>query len=106
MYKNLSLCSEGKLEWEDDTDHIGLWREMEKAVDLGKAKSIGVSNFSSLQVKRIMDVARIPIAVNQVECHVYFQQRNLKRAMDKLGVKIMAYAPLGSPGRAIVTEVE
>ena len=87
-----------KAEWETNTDLISIWKEMEKTVDQGKVKSIGVSNFTSEQCKRVMDQARIPIAVNQVETHIYFQQRNLRRAMDKMGIKIMAYAPLGSPG--------
>ncbi len=48
-----------------------------------------------------MKVARIPVSVNQVECYVYFQQKKLREAMDRMGVKIMAYGPLGSPGELI-----
>ena len=43
--------------------------------------------------------ARIPIAANQIECNAYFQQRNVRKTMDKLGIRCMAYAPLGSPGK-------
>ena len=80
---------------------MALWREMEKLVDSGKVKSIGVSNFSSVQIEKISKIARIPIAVNQVECHAYFQQKKLRSTMDKWGIKVMAYAPLGSPGKKI-----
>ena len=42
--------AEGKVVLKLETDHIGIWREMEKLVDEGKIRSIGVSNFNSLQV--------------------------------------------------------
>ena len=80
------------------SDHVSMWREMEAAFDSGKAKSIGISNFNSEQTELIAAAARVPIAVNQVEAHAYWQQKNLRQTMDKLGIKIMAYAPLGSPG--------
>ncbi|TRY78518.1 hypothetical protein TCAL_07166 [Tigriopus californicus] len=80
-------------------DHVALWHQMERMFDLGLTKSIGVSNFSSSQIDRIMDIARIRIAVNQVECYAYWQQKNLRKTMEKYGIKLMAYGPLGSPGR-------
>ena len=83
----------------EEVDHVGIWREMERLVDEGKLKSIGVSNFNSEQIERLNGAARIPIAVNQVECSPYFQQRKLRAAMDKLGIRMMAYASLGSTGR-------
>ena len=81
-----------------DTDHIGVWREMEKLVDEGKIRSIGVSNFSSLQVANIMKQCRIPVAVNQCECSLYFQQKKLRDNLAKMGIKFMAYGSLGSSG--------
>ena len=42
--------ADGKVILKDKADHIGVWREMEKLVDEGKIRSIGVSNFSSPQV--------------------------------------------------------
>jgi len=82
-----------------ENNHIGIWREMEKLVDEGKIRSIGVSNFSSPQVANIMRECRIPVAVNQVECSLYFQQKKLRDNLAKMGVKVMAYSSLGSSGR-------
>lgn len=90
---------DGKAVLKEEVDHVGIWREMERLVDEGKLKSLGVSNFNSDQIERLNDAARIPIAVNQVECSPYFQQRKLRAAMDKLGIRMMAYASLGSTGR-------
>ena len=82
-----------------ENNHIGIWREMEKLVDEGKIRSIRVSNFSSPQVANIMRECRIPVAVNQVECSLYFQQKKLRDNLAKMGVKVMAYSSLGSSGR-------
>ena len=90
--------AEGKYILKLETDHIGIWREMEKLVDEGKIRSIGVSNFNSLQVANIMKQCKIPVAVNQVECSLYFQQKKLRDNMAKMGIKLMAYGSLGSSG--------
>ena len=84
-------------------DHKSIWRAMERLVDQGKARAIGVSNFNSAQCEAIAEYARVPIAVNQVELNSYWQQKNLRKTMDTLGIKLMAYAPLGSPGKYIVS---
>ena len=81
-----------------ENDHIGIWREMEKLVEEGKIRSIGVSNFNSLQVANIMKNCRVPVAVNQCECSLYFQQKKLRENLAKMGVRLMAYGSLGSSG--------
>lgn len=71
---------------------------MEEQVDCGKAKSIGVSNFNTKQVDKILQIARIPPVTNQVELHVYLQQRELEENLKKRNVTLTAYSPLGTAG--------
>lgn len=49
-----------------DVDYVDTWKAMERLVELGLVKSIGISNFNSEQIKRILNVARIKPVVNQV----------------------------------------
>jgi len=49
-----------------DVDYVDTWPEMEKLVEAGLVKSIGVSNFNSEQIDRVIQVAKIKPAVNQV----------------------------------------
>ena len=72
---------------------------MEAQVDAGRVKSIGLSNFNSQQIERIVKSARIKPANLQVELHAQFQQKSLRDCCEKHGITICAYAPLGSPGR-------
>ncbi len=72
---------------------------MERLVDSGLCRAIGTSNLNSHQLERVSASARRPIAVNQVECNASFQQKKLRSTMARLGIQLMAYAPLGSPGR-------
>lgn len=53
------------------------WKGMERLVDAGLAKSIGVSNYNLQQLKTILKNARIPPAVLQIELHPYLQQPEL-----------------------------
>lgn len=71
---------------------------MEKIVETGKAKSIGVSNFNIKQVDRILKNCKIPPATNQVELHIYLQQPELVEFLQKNNVTVTAYSPLGTPG--------
>ncbi|GJM92572.1 hypothetical protein PR202_ga09052 [Eleusine coracana subsp. coracana] len=64
------------------------WQAMELLYDSGKARAIGVSNFSSKKLADLLAAARVPPAVNQVECHLGWQQ-----CADVLSAQ--AYAPLG-----------
>jgi diketogulonate reductase-like aldo/keto reductase len=49
-----------------DVDYVDTWKAMEECVKLGLTKSIGLSNFNSQQIQRILDIATIKPVVNQV----------------------------------------
>ncbi|KAJ4970986.1 hypothetical protein NE237_004085 [Protea cynaroides] len=78
------------------------WKAMEAIYDSGKARAIGVSNFSAEKLGALLEVARVPPAVNQVECHPVWQQTKLRAFCKAKGVHLSGYSPLGSPGTSSV----
>lgn len=76
-----------------------LFQGMEALKATGKVKSIGVSNFTIEQLERLLSVAKIPPAVNQVELHPYFVQSDLIEYCKSKNIALTAYSPFGSPGR-------
>ncbi|XP_073982060.1 1,5-anhydro-D-fructose reductase-like [Rhodnius prolixus] len=87
----------GRLLLDMDTDHLAVWKEMEKQVNEGRTRSIGVSNFNLKQLKRIVENSQIKPVNNQVEMHIYLQQRDLVDYCKENDVGVCAYGPLGSP---------
>ncbi|XP_002529872.3 NADPH-dependent aldo-keto reductase, chloroplastic isoform X2 [Ricinus communis] len=82
------------------------WRAMEALYDSGKARAIGVSNFSAKKLEDLLAVARVPPAVDQVECHPVWQQQKLHEFCKSKGIHLSGYSPLGSPGTgSIKTQV-
>ena len=71
---------------------------MEKLVDDGLVKHIGVANFPAILLHDMLSYARIPPAVNQVEIHPYNQQTQLLEFCHSRNIVVQAYSPLGSPG--------
>lgn len=71
---------------------------MEKFVDQGLIKAIGISNFNKKQVQNVIDHARIKPACLQIEMHVYLQQRELVEFCKNNNIAVVAYSPLGSRG--------
>lgn len=82
-----------------DVDYLDTWKEMEKCVEAGLVKSIGVSNFNSRQLERLINSCKIKPVTNQVECHPYLHQNRLAEHHRKFNVVLTAYSPLGSPDR-------
>ena len=72
------------------------WRAMEDALKEGKARSIGVSNFSVSHLKALKETATIwPPVVNQVEFHPLYPQPELLEYCQQEGILLQAYASLG-----------
>lgn len=74
-------------------DYYGTYHAMEEAVKNGKARSIGVSNFYPDRYLDIVHFANIKPAVNQVETHIFQQQKVAKEYMKKYGTQIMSWGP-------------
>lgn len=70
------------------------WRRMEDIQKQGKAKSIGVSNYTINHLKELLSECTIRPVVNQVELHVFLQQPELVDYCKKNGIVIEAYSPL------------
>ncbi len=85
-------------------DFIGAWRDMEKAVAMGKVKSIGLSNFESDRLEELCEAATIKPAVLQVECHPYYQQNALKQRIASYGTMIESWYPLGHGDSGLLGE--
>lgn len=91
----IPVDKDGQIIFSDD-DFLETWKQMEKCVELGLAKSIGVSNFNSKQLKRILDNASMKPVTNQVEVHPYMNQKKLREFCRGHGIVVTAYSPLGS----------
>lgn len=76
-------------------DVAGVWRAMEECQRLGLARAIGVSNFTTRHLDKVLAIAAVPPAVNQVELNPAWQQRTLRAYCVDRGVHVAAYSPLG-----------
>ncbi|XP_071866188.1 aldo-keto reductase 1B-like [Bombus fervidus] len=82
-----------------DVDYIDTWKAMEDLVAKGYVKNIGVSNFNSEQLDRLLKNCTIKPVTNQIECHPYLNQRKLSDFCKERDILVTAYSPLGSPDR-------
>lgn len=74
-------------------DYYGTWRAMEEALRAGKLRAIGVSNFYPDRLVDLCQFVDVKPMVNQVETHVFQQQRQAHEYMQKYGVQHMAWGP-------------
>lgn len=74
-------------------DYYGAYRAMEEAYDAGKLRAIGVSNFYPDRFIDICEFVRVTPAVNQVETHVFHQQKAAHQYMRKYGAQHEAWGP-------------
>ncbi len=80
------------------------WAALEEAVEAGKVKTIGVSNFNEADLKRLLSHCKVKPALDQVECHPYFQQRELRAFLKQHGILLESWYPLGSGDSGLLGE--
>ena len=78
---------------------------LEKAYREGKAKSIGISNFEGKYMEELETKWEIVPQFIQVEAHPYFTQKELRVTLDKYGIKLMSWYPLGHGDTALMNEL-
>ena len=84
-------------------DYYGTYRAMEEAYKAGKARAIGVSNFYPDRYIDIAHFAEVVPAVNQVETHVFQQQKTAKEYLKKYGCQIESWGPFAEGRKDMFT---
>ena len=80
------------------------YRQLEKAYRAGKAKSIGISNFEGKYIAELETKWEIAPQFMQAEAHPYFTQTELRKTLDKYGIRLMSWYPLGHGDKALLQE--
>jgi alcohol dehydrogenase (NADP+) len=83
---------------------VETWRAMERLMDEGKCRSIGLSDIGLEKLKEIVAAARIKPAFVQVECHPYLPEWELLEFCQQHGIVLLAFAPLGHGMEPKVTD--
>lgn len=89
-------------------EFIAAWKALIAARDAGKARSIGVSNFPPDHIDAIVAATGVTPAVNQIELHPRFQQRDQRAYHDAQGIVTQSWSPLGQGeilNDAVVTRI-
>lgn len=92
------------------SDYYGAWRALEELYDEGKIRAIGISNFYADRMVDLAAFNRINPMVNQMETHIFNQQKEMKNWADKYFVQLEAWGPFGEGRQGIfdnqtVTEI-
>jgi aldehyde reductase len=78
-----------------DKDFMDVWREMERLVEIGLARGIGVSNFNEHQIQRLYDNSKVKPACHEMEFHPGFARHTLLELCRNLNVTVLGFCPLG-----------
>lgn len=100
-----------------DTDYIDLllihqpagnyvagYKLMEKAYKESKVRAIGLSNFTAVQIQKILNICEVKPTVLQTEVHPYSQEQELKEFLAKENMVIQAWYPLGHGDKVLIQE--
>lgn len=80
-------------------EFVACWRQMERLVDMGLVRCIGMSNMTVPKLEAVLPRCRIMPALIEMELHPGFQQPELFDYCVSRGIQPVGYSPLGSPGR-------
>ncbi len=85
----------GQVIYDDGVTLADTWGELERLVDDGHCRAIGLSDITLEKVQEIVSIARINPAVVQVESHPYLPEWELLSFCQEHGIVLLAFAPLG-----------
>lgn len=87
-----------------DWDFTKTWESMEKLLETGKVRAIGVCNCSTVNLETLLKTANVIPAVNQTELHPLLPQDKLNAYCKEKGIHQTAFGPLGGSGSTMHTE--
>ena len=102
----LPVNSDGSRSVDRDWDQSETWRQMEEVYKSGRARAIGVANWSIPYLEELKKTWTVVPAVNQVELHPFLPQHKLREYCSNLGILLQAYSPLGYTGAPIMSDPE
>lgn len=89
-------------------ENLAVWKAMEEAVESGKIRSIGVSNFEIGDLQNLIDHAEIKPAVNQIRVHIGHTPEEVISYCKANGIMVMAFSPNATGkllGHPVVAEI-
>lgn len=95
---------DGSRDLDTEWDPNETWKLMEKLLQTGKTKAIGVSNYSVPFLENLLQHASVAPAVNQIENHPYLPQQEILDFCKSKGIVVESYSPLGSTGSPLFKE--
>ena len=103
-HEKFAKLPDGSRDLVKDWSHIETWKSVEKLMATGKAKAIGVANYSLKYLEDLLPHASIIPAVNQIENHPSLPQQEIVDFCNSKGIHVTAYSPLGSTGSPMMKE--
>lgn len=82
------------LHWPVPGKRLDSWRALERLVDEGRVRAVGVSNFMVHHLEELLAAATVTPAVNQIEVSPFLQQREVRSYCEEHGIVVEAYSPL------------
>jgi len=79
-----------------DSDYVDTYKAMEECYKKGKARAIGISNFSKAELERLLKETSIIPAAHQIELHPWLQQADFDAFHKQKGIHITQYSPFGN----------
>ena len=77
-------------------DYYGAWRALEELYAAGKARAIGVDNFTPDKLADFVFWNKVKPAVNLIECNAFFQREEDRRYMESQNIQMQAWSPLAA----------
>jgi diketogulonate reductase-like aldo/keto reductase len=86
--------------------YVETWKAFEKLYEDGKVKAIGVSNFLPEHLERLLSETEVTPAINQIELHPGFLQKETRDFCKAHGIAVEAWSPLGGSQNPVVNMPE